>query len=179
MAIYDNFPGSSLNGSKWNSGGTNSVSSNKLTLTGGNVGTYVNTSGIYALNPGTTVTWSNANLPTTLESDHYIGMNFLRFQTQYNLSSGTVIYVQDGDGSSHTTGISSSTTSTLHEFKINWQSNGIALYYIDGSLVYTNTVVYSTAQYLLFSIYDTGTSAQTTQVSVALSSNASFLLNMV
>lgn len=166
VAVYDNFDGSSLDGGRWNSTSGITVTGGSVTITGNNTNRSIDTSGKLAINVGigqNSIIWSGTNFPTSPTSSHFLGMDKFYFYIDFN---STEIFVNNFNDVKVATGVIGG--SSLREFRIDWMPDGSAKYYIDGSLVYTTTGTYLTAQYLKAQIFDTGKSLSSSAVIVSL-----------
>jgi len=166
--IYDTFPGSSIDTTKWSATAGVAVSSGKVTVTGSEIGggNYITSVGTFG--QGKTYTFTNAYMERTTLSGVEMGFpSGFRFGNAWTTNGNYQAY---GPSTSTDTGIACSTTP--REFKIDWKIDGTALFYIDSVLVFTCADVDTATRSLKFSQYDNTKTTVCEEVSYVFSESA-------
>ncbi len=165
MSTYDNFNGSSIDAAKWNSTAGVTEGSGIVTLTGNNDDRHIESNTFLSIsnqaNYINSIIWGATKLTASPASQNIVGMNFYQFRSSFTSAN---VLVVDSDGSIHDCG--TAVSESTREYRIDWLQNGSAKYYIDGVLVFTTSGVYTTAQYLLAQIFDTGRTITSNTVGV-------------
>lgn len=165
--IYDTFPGSSIDTTKWSTAGSVAVSSGAVTVTGTTVGggDYIKSA---TFTKGKTFTFTNAYMQDTRASGVQMGFEGgFCFSNDWTHNTN---YRARGPSIDQELSIACSTTP--REFKIDWKTDGTADFYIDSVLVYTSSEVDNTARQLKFSQYDNGKKTVCEEISYVFSESA-------